>query len=328
MAETQDDQSLDAYMNEMRSREDCRNYKEINAHEDEIIANIEKGKQAANEIKHLTETGEWEKLSFKERRALQLTVKKGKDEREKLLNANIRLVPAVAKKFQNQGLPLVDLISYGNQGLCHAIDLYKTGYGTKFSTYATTWIKQFIDRALKNTGRSVRMPVHVETELRKVNRAYYEMSKTIDRAPTCSELSAELGMPVERIKELMEYDNNTRTASLDMTVQGKGDDKSTTLGEIVLNTDDGAMSVFDQSVKEETTNNVLSIIDKMSEREKYVIMSTYGLGGFEPKTLDEIGGELGLTRERVRQIRVQAEKKFKKIVAARFNTVEINEMMG
>lgn len=328
MAEDQDSQSLDVYMNEMRSREDCRNYKEINAHEKELVSDIKAGVKADETINALKESGKWRELSFAERRELQLAVNKGSKSRETLLNANLRLVPAIAKKYQNQGLPLVELISIGNAGLCHAIDLYETGHGTKFSTYATNWIIQYIDRDLKNTGRSVRMPVHVETELRKVNKAYYEISKQINRAPTCAELSAELDIPVERVKELMAYDSNTRAASLDMTVQGKGDDKSTTLGEIVLNTDDGAMSVFDQSVKAETTRNVMSIINNMSDREKYVMTSSYGLDGFEPKTLDEIGRELGITRERARQIRLQAEKKFKKIIASKFNANEIDEMLG
>lgn len=323
MANNQDDLNLDMYMNEMRARKDCKNYKAVNAHEEEIINSIITGRKAAEKLRALNAN---ESIDSKaEAFRLRALVRAGKKARDAIVTANMRLVPAIAKKYQNQGLPLIDLIQYGNMGLLHAIDLYETGHGTKFTTYATPWIQQYIDRALKNTARSVRMPVHVETELRKINKATVELKDTLQRMPTFYELSEKTGIPSARVKELVDLDDNTRAASLDMNVSN--DDKATTLGEIVLNTDDGSLSVFETTVKQETAEGVLSFINQLSTREKTVLMASYGLNG-DKKTLDELGKQLGLTRERVRQIRVAAEDKLRKLISNKFTETEIIEMMG
>jgi RNA polymerase sigma factor (sigma-70 family) len=249
-----------------------------------------------------------EKLSPKQRRELRAQVDAAADATTEFINANLRLVVSVARKYQWSGLPLGDLIQEGNLGLIHAVEKFDWRKGFKFSTYATWWIRQSIGRAVENTAHTVRVPAHVGDEIRRVRRLQAEMEVRIGRPPTLAELAEAVGTTEAVVSELFRYD--TDPMSLDVAV---GEDGDTSLGDLVVNRT--AESPFEAVASSLLPEEVARFLDRLSQEERQVLELRYGLDRGEPRTQGEVGQALQLTAERVRRIERDALGKLRRQLA-------------
>ncbi|ACD82287.1 sigma-70 family RNA polymerase sigma factor [Candidatus Methylacidiphilum infernorum] len=226
--------------------------------------------------------------------------------RRQMIQANLRLVVKIAHDYANSGLPLPDLISEGNIGLMKAVDRFDPSKGGKLSTYAAWWIKQSIKRALANQSKTIRLPVHLVDKIAKMRRVAMQLSEILGRDPTDEELAEELGMSTTKVAELRTI--AIRPASLDATV-GEEED-GTALGELVKDESAASpdQSVLDQNLK----NTIMELLPKLDERERKILSLRFGLEGNEQMTLEEIGKEFHVTRERIRQLQNIALRKIRK----------------
>lgn len=313
-----------AYMNEMRSLEICRDYKKTNDRAEELIIEMRKGEEAERILNGSPD------IAFLRRRELQRQMAAGRDARERLIMANIRLVPAIAKKYKNNGLGMDDLVQEGNCGLIHALEKYELGKGTKFTTYAIPWIMQYVSRALQNQGRSVRIPAYMESAVRGIRNAIQQFEHENDTEPSISDISAITGIKPEKVAEYLKYDHDTTAASLDAKINGGGDDRNdATLADVVLEKDDGKPGVAETFEQADARNAIMDAVKGLSETERFVIVNTYGLGeGERTKTVAEIARALGMTRESVRKARIGAERKLKESLTEMFSENELSEMAG
>ena len=215
-----------------------------------------------------------------------------------MINANLRLVVAQARRYQGHGLPLEDLVQEGMLGLIRAVEKFDWRRGFKFSTYATWWIRQAVARALADKARTIRMPVHIVERLQKINRADRLLWTQLGREPTLDEIAEEASLPIQQAREVKAA---ARAAtSLDQPV---GEQEEAVLGDFVA----GEGPLPDEEVEISLRSQALqAALQTLSTREREVLALRYGLDDHEPKTLEEIGRRLGLTRERVRQIEVEA----------------------
>lgn len=259
-----------------------------------------------NSVKiYLKEIGKIGLLSSEEELALAIAFENGDIEaKTELINHNLLLVVSIAKRYMGHGIPLLDLIQEGNLGLMKAVDKYDYHKGYKFSTYATYWITQSISLAIKNQARNIRIPVHTINligEIKKVEKVFQQEHL---RKPTEKEVAAILNLDKKKIKEAYTWMKDT--SSLDVVV---GEDEDTTIGSFIE--DESVSADFDTIEKEECKKAILNILDTLNEREKTVIMKRFGINENRTRTLDEIGKELGITKERVRQIEAAALKKLR-----------------
>ena len=228
---------------------------------------------------------------------LAIKIQKGdKAALERLIKANLRFVVSVAKQYQNKGLNLEDLISEGNIGLVKAAERFDHTKGFKFISYAVWWIRQSIMHALGEYSRQIRLPQNQIGLLRKINGEVIEFMQRYDREPTPQELSEKIGEPVDKIEFLL--NSNFNASSLDAPLSdGSGDDFS--MHNILSSTVETDKEVMRQSL----STDITKILDELSERQAYILKRTFGIGCAHAETLDEIGEELGISRERVRQIK-------------------------
>jgi RNA polymerase nonessential primary-like sigma factor len=235
------------------------------------------------------------KLSAAKRRDLHALVKDGHRAKEHLLQANLRLVVSLAKRYTGHGLPFLDLIQEGNLGLVRAVEKFDYTKGFKFSTYATWWIRQAITRAMADQGRTIRLPVHLVEQVNKLERSRRLLHQQLGRDATEEELGAELDIEPSRIGELLGYARDL--VSLDQTV---GDDEDAQLGDFIEDTD---APMAEEAVNFRFMRDQLnSVLGTLESRERQVLRMRYGLDDGRPRTLDEIGKAFGLSRERIRQI--------------------------
>ncbi|WJY89899.1 sigma-70 family RNA polymerase sigma factor [Corynebacterium confusum] len=236
-----------------------------------------------------------EKLTRAEKRDLKILVKEGKKARSHLLEANLRLVVSLAKRYTGRGMPLLDLIQEGNLGLIRAMEKFDYAKGFKFSTYATWWIRQAITRGMADQSRTIRLPVHLVEQVNKLSRIKREMYQSLGREATNEELSEESGIDEDKIEMLLRQSRDP--VSLDMPV---GADEEAPLGDFIEDAE--AADAETAVVASLRHSDIRSVIGSLEQREQDVIRLRYGLDDGVPRTLDQIGRQFGLSRERVRQI--------------------------
>ena len=260
----------------------------------ELAQRIEAGLFAAEKIRQ-ADAGEAPKVSAALRRDLNWLVQDGGKAKRHLLEANLRLVVSIAKRYLGRGMLFLDLIQEGNLGLIRAVEKFDYTKGYKFSTYATWWIRQAITRAMADQARTIRIPVHMVEQINKLTRVQREMLQELGREPNPEELAKELDMTPEKVVEIQGYAREP--VSLETTI---GDDQDSNLGDFIEDADAPiAAEVVSYGLMQEQLGEVLRTL---TDREAAVVKMRFGLVDGQPRTLDEIGREFGLTRERIRQI--------------------------
>jgi len=254
---------------------------------------------------YLREIGQVKLLTSKEEIALARRVRRGdKQAREQMITANLRLVVKIARDYQGLGLPLLDLINEGNIGLMKGVERFDPRKGAKLSTYASLWIKQAIRRALSNTSKTIRLPVHVVDKMAQVRRSEAKLHETLDREPTDEEVAADLRLDARRIRQ---YREASRTpVSLDSPIST---DDSTAISEHVA--DANASAPFDALLRNNDHELVQEVLASLDQRESRILAMRFGLDDGRPKTLEQTGKRLGVTRERIRQIQEEALEKMR-----------------
>jgi RNA polymerase primary sigma factor len=257
----------------------------------------------------LKDIGKVELLTAAEEVELAKRIERG-DHRAKqeMVEANLRLVVSIAKRYRNQGLPFLDLIQEGTIGLVRAAEKFDWRKGYKFSTYATWWIRQAVARALADKGRTIRMPVHVVEKLNKIVRSERKLRGELCREPMPIEIARDIDLPLDEVEQILR--TSQAPVSLEKPV---GDDEESEFGHFL--TDENAPlpdEVADTTLRQELLSNIL---DTLSQRERRVLELRYGLAGEQPRTLDEVGRTFNVTRERIRQIENQSLKKLRALAA-------------
>lgn len=258
---------------------------------------------------YLREIGKIPLLSLEEETEFAKKVVEGdKKAKDKMVEANMRLVVSIAKRYSGRGLDLLDLIQEGNTGLLRAVEKFDPEKGFKFSTYATWWIRQAITRAIADQARTIRIPVHMVETINKVLRTTRKLTQELNREPSIEEIAKELDMEPEKIEYVMRIKQDI--ASLDASVGRDGDDEDSVLGDFVE--DEERASPEDSAVTQILKEQLAAILSTLSEREQKIIRMRFGIGGERPHTLEEVGAEFSVTRERIRQIEAKALSKLRK----------------
>lgn len=259
---------------------------------------------------YLNEIGFSSLLSAEEEIAIGRAVQKGDQEaRKRMIESNLRLVVKIARRYINRGLPLLDLVEEGNLGLIHAVEKFDPEKGFRFSTYATWWIRQTIERALMNQTRTVRLPIHVVKEINVYLRASRQLAQKLSRDPTPEEVAELLDKPVEAVEKAFRL--YERSSSMDAPA-GKDDERPLveTLADENSHDPEDDMAALDMS------DEIERFLECLNDKQQAVIARRFGLQGYERQTLEQVGEEIGVTRERVRQIQVDSLKRLRRMMEA------------
>jgi RNA polymerase nonessential primary-like sigma factor len=258
---------------------------------------------------YLNEIGFASLLTAKDEIRLAKLIQQGDEAaRKRMIESNLRLVVKIARRYVNRGLAFLDLIEEGNLGLMHAVEKFDPKRGFRFSTYATWWIRQTIERAIMNQSRTIRLPIHIVKELNIYLRAARQLSQKLDHEPTCEEIAFAVDKPIEEIRHIL--DLNKDATSIDVPVM---QDTEKSLVDIIP--DENNLDPAELLIDSDLQGHVEEWLHQLTDKQQAVIMRRFGLGGFKSATLEEVGEAITLTRERVRQIQLEALQKLRKIVS-------------
>jgi RNA polymerase nonessential primary-like sigma factor len=256
---------------------------------------------------YLSEIGRFKLLTAEQERELARKVQKGDmAARARMIECNLRLVVKIARRYLHRGMPLLDLIEEGNLGLIRAVEKFDPEKGFRFSTYATWWIRQSVERGLMNQVKTIRLPIHIAKELNTLLRAQRELGQRLDSDPTAEDVARLVGKPVERVRELLQLSDDISCTDISVIDPERGQWDAFE--------DVGSEDPWEMLQNEQMTANVERWLDRLSEKAHDVVVRRFGFRGHDIYTLEEVGRQVGLTRERVRQIQVEALRELREML--------------
>jgi RNA polymerase primary sigma factor len=277
----------------------------------EQLISVKHGESLDPIKKYLKEIGRSQLLTFAQEVELAKKYEQGdNDAKERLIKANLRLVVSIAKKYLGRKLSFLDLIQEGNKGLIRGVEKYDWRRGFKFSTYATWWIRQAITRAIADQSRTIRIPVHMVDQINRFYKTQRRLTQKLGKEPALKEIAKEMEITMEEVENLMKISQQPKSLSTPV-----GDDKEATLEQFV--SDSAQPTLYDKVSRELLKDALYKVLETLSPREKKVLIMRFGIEDGKPKTLEEVGKEFKVTRERIRQIEAKAIRKLKHPTRAR-----------